>query len=453
MPNIDLSAWTTVSPLLDLALTLGPAERARLLEATARSNPAAAAMLERLLTAHEQLSDSDFLEWPSVAPVAPPGMAGTAVGAYTLDSLLGAGGMGVVWKAHRSDGRYEGAVAIKLLQLAAMSPAGAARFTREGSLLARLAHPHIARLFDAGVAAAGQPYLVLEYVEGQHIDRYCDEQRLDVAARLGLFQQVCHAVAHAHAQLVVHRDLKPSNILVDAAGQVKLLDFGIAAMTADADAPANTAATAARGFTPEYAAPEQVTGGAISTATDVHALGVLLYVLLTGRHPLHDVLGSPAALLGAIADVDPPPMSATAAAEGPSGAADGVTSAAAPSRPLDTRERAEARRIDSRAAAAATSWRSRCHRRPRAAEVRECPLRVRGAPGRRPRAAPRASADCGPPRAAGGPRAEVRTAQPRRRGSWRRGCRGARCRHGHRGLAGHPGGRRAGPRPPPAGAR
>jgi serine/threonine-protein kinase len=195
--------------------------------------------------------------------------------------------MGSVWRAHRNDGRFEAAVAIKLLHPGILDAASAARFTREGTLLARLSHPHIARLLDAGVTPANQPYLVLECVEGIRIDRWVDQHQLNLQRRLRLMQQVAEAVAHAHAHLIVHRDLKPSNILVDASGHVKLLDFGIAKLV-DGSAAADRTVTGGSAFTPEYAAPEQIRGGEITTATDVYALGVILYRLLSGRHPTAD---------------------------------------------------------------------------------------------------------------------------------------------------------------------
>ena len=186
--------------------------------------------------------------------------------------------MGTVWLARRSDGRFEGDVAVKFVNLAVLDELTLERFRREGTVLARLSHPHIARLFDAGMGDSGQPYLVLEYVEGTRIDRYAAEQRLGIAARLELFLQVADAVAHAHANLVVHRDLKPSNILVDRHGQAKLLDFGVSALLGSESAGASTLTLAgSRALTPEHAAPEQLAGGAVTTATDVYALGVLLY--------------------------------------------------------------------------------------------------------------------------------------------------------------------------------
>ena len=237
-----------------------------------------------------------------------PGLAGQTIGPYTLISQIGQGGMGSVWLAERSDGRFERRVAVKFLNIALMGKSGEERFKREGSILGRLAHPHIAELVDAGVSAAGQPYLVLEYVEGDHIDRYCDQQRLDVEARIRLFLDVLDAVAHAHANLIVHRDLKPSNVLVRNDGQVKLLDFGIAKLLeGEGQEGGATVLTVegGRAMTPEYAAPEQVTGAPVTTATDVYALGVLLYVVLTGQHPAGSGLRSPADLVKAIVDTEP----------------------------------------------------------------------------------------------------------------------------------------------------
>jgi serine/threonine-protein kinase len=225
-----------------------------------------------------------------------------------LERLLGRGGMGAVWLAHRSDGRYAGRAAVKLLNLSLLGRAGSTdRFKREGSALARLTHPNIARLIDAGVTGEGQPYLVLEYVEGEPIDRWCEARSFDVAARVRLFLQVVDAVAHAHSKLILHRDLKPPNILVTPDGQVKLLDFGIAKLLDDEQPHMPSALTRFPGhaFTPEYAAPEQVQGAEVTTATDVYALGVLLYSLLTSRHPTADPSQTPVDRLRAVVDIDP----------------------------------------------------------------------------------------------------------------------------------------------------
>ncbi len=283
MRRLDPATWNIVSPLFERALDLDADARRRFVDDVVVSDAKTGEILTRLLGSHDRLLDSSFLDTPPLAD-AEPDLAGTTIGAYTLDAPLGAGGMGVVWRAYRSDGRYEGAVALKLLQLAVFERHSETTFTLEGTLLARLSHPNIARLLDAGVTAAGQPYLVLEYVRGARLDTFADAQHLDVPARLSLLLQVVDAVAHAHGHLIVHRDLKPSNVLVDGEGRVKLLDFGIGAWLERGASGA--AAPGPRTFTPEYAAPEQIRGGAITTATDVYALGMLARVLLTGRTSL-----------------------------------------------------------------------------------------------------------------------------------------------------------------------
>jgi serine/threonine-protein kinase len=301
--------WRVLSPYLDEALDIAPEERADWLESIRKQNPALATDLQTLLREHGALGDEGFLDagaptLPSSAP-----RAGQTLGAYTLESPIGQGGMGTVWAARRSDGRFEGRAAIKFLNVALLGGGGEQRFKREGSFLARLAHPNIAHLIDAGVSAGGQPYLVLEYVEGHHLDAYCSEHALDIDARIRLFLDVIAAVAHAHANLIVHRDIKPSNVLVTAEGQVKLLDFGIAKLLED-EAAENAATVltreGGRALTLAYAAPEQVTGTPVTTGTDVYALGVLLYLLVSGKHPAESVLRSPADLMKAIVDTEPP---------------------------------------------------------------------------------------------------------------------------------------------------
>jgi eukaryotic-like serine/threonine-protein kinase len=307
---MDRSLWQALSPFLDRALELEPGPRAGFLASVKSDNPTVAGALERMLAEHERVLASDFLEsGPTETGTVPAILAEQTVGAYTLERPLGMGGMGTVWLARRSDGRFEGQVAVKLVNLSVLDAATMDRFAREGTFLARLSHPHIARLFDAGVTTTGQPYLVLEYVNGTRIDYYADSHRLDVRARIELFAQVAEAVAHAHANLVVHRDLKPSNILVDSAGQVKLLDFGIAKLI-ESDPPRDGALTAvtAPALTPRYAAPEQVSAGQITTATDVYALGVLLYELVSGCHPTARET-DPVAQVRALVEREPPRLS------------------------------------------------------------------------------------------------------------------------------------------------
>lgn len=307
----DLRArWASASPYLDTVLDLPPAERAAWLAAMRIERPRLAAELAGWLEACEELEASAFLT--DEAPVAPTRatLAGMEVGPYRLSEPVGHGGMGSVWAAERVDGRFQRRVAVKLLNAALVGRDGQARFEREGRILARLAHPQIAQVIDAGVTAVGQPYLALEFVDGRPIDQHCDAARLSTDARLRLMLEVCAPVEHAHANLVVHRDLKPSNVLVASDGSVKLLDFGIARLLdAGDDGVAATRASEAL-LTPAFAAPEQVAKTAVTVATDVYALGVLLYVLLTGRHPLEPALGSPASLLQAIVGTEAPPMSA-----------------------------------------------------------------------------------------------------------------------------------------------
>jgi serine/threonine-protein kinase len=306
---MDSALWRSLSPLLDEALDLSARAREGLVETVRARSPELAGALEALLADHERVLQSGFLDESAHDYLGrPPALTGQRVGAYTLERPLGAGGMGAVWLAGRNDGRFQGHVAVKLLNLSVLDRLGEARFRREGTLLARLSHPNIARLLDAGVADSGQPYLVLEYVEGIRIDRHADDRRLSVDERVALVLQVADAVAHAHANLVVHRDLKPSNILVDTTGQVKLLDFGIATLLVD-DARGELTMTGLGPLTPEYAAPEQATGGVVTPATDVHALGVLLYLLLTGRHPAGASRTSPAELLRAVIDDEAPRLS------------------------------------------------------------------------------------------------------------------------------------------------
>src|ERR1700733_2371797 len=228
MRTLSPERWQIISPYLDQALAMTDDAQATWLSSLRQQHPELAAELATLLDEHRMLMQEGFLEKGPPGWSSAPGLAGQSIGPYTLISQIGQGGMGSVWLAHRSDGRFERRVAVKFVNLALAGKGGEERFKREGSILGRLAHEHIAELVDAGVAPSGQPYLVLDYVEGEHIDRYCDEKELDIEARIRLFLEVLVAVAHAHANLVVHRDLKPPNVLVNKDGQVKLLDFGIA---------------------------------------------------------------------------------------------------------------------------------------------------------------------------------------------------------------------------------
>ena len=285
MSTFDSKRWLRVSRHLDDVLDLAPHERPASIAALRERDPDIATDVEAMLDQHRQLSDEGFLDTAPPKPV-DASLTGVTIGAYTLTAAIGHGGMGSVWMAFRSDGRFDSRVAVKLLNAALVGRGGEERFRREGTILGRLAHPHIARLIDAGVSNTGQPYLVLELVEGRHLDVYCDEEGLSVEQRIRLFLDVLAAVSHAHANLIVHRDLKPSNVLVTDKGQVKLLDFSIAKLMEDEEFLSRLTRDGGAVLTPKYAAPEQVSGGPITTATDVYALGVLLYELLSGLHPL-----------------------------------------------------------------------------------------------------------------------------------------------------------------------
>ena len=306
--RFDKARWEKLSPLLDELLALDASSRAGRIAELRRQNSSDVDDLTDLLAQYAEMEREGFLEDPVVRPVQEPGLQGQVIGNYTLDSLLGQGGMGAVWLAHRSDGRYEARVAVKLLNPALLGPGGIERFRREGRALGRLTHPNIARLIDAGVTQTGQPYLVIDYVEGETITKWCETRQLDLNARVRLFMDVLAAVAHAHSKLILHRDIKPSNILVATDGQVKLVDFGIAKLIddgTDATPMADLTHLGAYAFTPEYAAPEQVQGGEVTSATDVYSLGALLYVLLTGLHPTLGTGHAPLERMRGIVDTEP----------------------------------------------------------------------------------------------------------------------------------------------------
>ncbi len=278
--------WAAVRSLLEQALALPAAQRSALL-----ADPALDAALVadvRSLLAHES-TGSDFLARPAAAQAlldAEPDSAreGQQLGAWRIVSRLGSGGMGEVWLAERADGAYAGQAAVKVLKRGMDSASVLARFAQEQQALARLQHPNIAHLIDAGRTADGLPYFVMERVQGRPIDQAC--AGLAPRERVLLFLQLADAVAHAHRNLLVHRDLKPSNAMVTATGQVKLLDFGIAKALDPLEGSDGFSTVAGdRPYTPHYASPEQVRGEPVSTATDVYSLGVLLYVMLTGQRP------------------------------------------------------------------------------------------------------------------------------------------------------------------------
>ncbi len=290
---IDTIRWQRLLALFDDLGDLPAAERAARLVELQAEDPALAQRLTAMLASDD--SDSGLLDHSlqDLAPDLHAQLTGdqddaaatdTRIGHYRLIRRIGSGGMGEVWLAERADGEYQQQVALKLLKRGMDTDAVLLRFRRERSILARLSHPNIVRLLDGGVSPDGRPYYVMEHVDGASVTRHANEQALDVRARVALIAVIADAVAHAHAQLVVHRDLKPSNVLVDASGMPHLLDFGIAKLLEESGEQTLTG-TGMRLLSPAYASPEQIRGEPVGTGTDVYALGVLLFELLTGRLP------------------------------------------------------------------------------------------------------------------------------------------------------------------------
>lgn len=306
-------AWHRLRDAFDRVADAPPEERPALLAALRATDAALAADLEALLAA----SDEAFLSTPlidvaGIGPTAPELGPGTRIGGYTILERIGQGGMGDVYSARIAEADFEKVVAIKVMRAPATNADAQERFTRERRILAQLDHRNIAQLHDGGVTADGRPFLVMEHVRGQPITVWCESHRLRLAQRLSLFRQVAGAVHHAHQRLVVHRDLKPGNILVTDDGTVKLLDFGIAkVLEGDGDDQQAVTMPDQQAVTPQYAAPEQLSGEPITTATDVYALGLLLFELCTGTRPFHRGGMSVVELVRAVMD-DQPPMASRA---------------------------------------------------------------------------------------------------------------------------------------------
>jgi eukaryotic-like serine/threonine-protein kinase len=309
--------WGRIEACLDQLLDLPARDRRAAISDITAGDPALARALSALL---DQIGAPDTrLDKPAIGLIAPAeplplGLsAGQTVGAYRVIALIGRGGMGEVYRAERADGQFEQQVALKVIRREAIDHVS--RFQFERQILARFDHPFITHIYDGGVLADGQPYMVMELVAGQPITAWCAERSTDLKGRLSLFLNVCDAVAYAHRNVVVHRDIKPANLLVTEAGQVKLLDFGIAKLLSDPKG----ALTRMTPMTPDYAAPEQLTGGPISTATDVYALGALLFELLAGGRPfvldglplaaaVNEVLNRPAPILSRFAQATKNPQ-------------------------------------------------------------------------------------------------------------------------------------------------
>lgn len=306
---MENSAWEQLQFWFEEALKQPPAERIPFIETNCQETPGLAAEVLALLKADESedtLLSGMLLPRGGLEELLSP-MEGVIIGPYQIDRLLGRGGMGAVYLAHRIDGQFEQQVAIKLLKRGMDSDELLHRFRIERQIQARLEHPHIARLLDGGLSADGQPYFTLEYVPGLPLNQYVAQRPWNLNERLQLFQQICDAIQYAHSQLVIHRDLKPSNIMVSPDGQVKLLDFGIARILDDD--PAGITREGHRVYTPEYASPEQAQGKSVGIATDIYSLGVLLYELLAGTRPLDLEELSPAARERRICEDRPKPPS------------------------------------------------------------------------------------------------------------------------------------------------
>ncbi|MFT7479799.1 MAG: serine/threonine protein kinase/tetratricopeptide (TPR) repeat protein [Gammaproteobacteria bacterium] len=307
------SDWQRVRKLVEDALSHPTTERAAFVESECGADEALRVRVLALLAQDD--ADDDYMAPPGgmIFGAADPPQQGNnqglprRLGPWELRRELGTGGMGSVYLAVRADGQFQRQVAIKLIRTGMDHGEMIARFHRERQVLANLDHPGIARMLDAGLSADGRPYLVMEFVEGIPIDRYCDENRLSPEERVELFRQVCDAVQHAHQNLVVHRDLKPNNILVTSSGEPKLLDFGIAKIL-DPEKAAGVEMTQGvmHFMTPAYASPEQIRNRTVTTASDVYSLGVVLYRLLTGHLPLDLGTGTPAEIERVVCEVDPP---------------------------------------------------------------------------------------------------------------------------------------------------
>jgi eukaryotic-like serine/threonine-protein kinase len=325
MQRLTPERWRLLTPILDLAFELAPDARADYLDHACAGDADLRADVDALLAAG--LASGDFLEEPIdvyVTGLEPPGAdaglpaalvdhevtAHDQIGPYRVVGELASGGMGTVYVAERADGQFEQRVALKLVRRELDTDIARRRFLVERQILARLSHPHIARLVDGGLLRGGRPWFAMELIDGVPLTRYCDDHRLSIERRLELFLAVCEAVRYAHQNLVVHRDLKPSNMLVNADGHVTLLDFGIAKLiegdTASDDALVEPITrTELRAMTPEYAAPEQIRGDPVSTATDVYALGAVLYELLTGHRAHRFERRTPAEYERVVCDTEP----------------------------------------------------------------------------------------------------------------------------------------------------
>ncbi len=326
MPNFSPDRWQNVRRIFDAALDYPTLERPGFLTRECAGDAEVRAEVESLLKAHDREDDRvEQVVGDAIADAKRgPLRVGTTLGPYRLGELIGEGGMGSVYLADRTDETFEMSVAIKVVRGGLDSTRVIERFREERRILATLDHPNIARILDGGTTDDGLPYLVMEYIRGVSLDHYCADENVDLRARVRLFRLICGGVDHAHRQLVVHRDLKPANVLVTPEGVPKLLDFGIAKILEVASDSGGLTQSLFRPMTPHYASPEQIRGEPVSTATDVHALGILLYELLTGRHPFSSQATTPRELEEAVLNRDPNTPSTVVSRQGLAGDLDNI---------------------------------------------------------------------------------------------------------------------------------
>ncbi|MBK8247171.1 MAG: serine/threonine protein kinase [Gemmatimonadetes bacterium] len=312
MSATKVERWAQVESIFVRAVELRAEERGAFVAASCGGDATLQREVQDLLAGHDSAGGDaypDRLLTPSGHLPSDGRITGSRLGPWAIDELIGRGGMGDVYRAHRADAQYEQQAAVKVMRAGRDPDAMLQRFRSERQILARVQHPNIATLLDGGLTDDGTPWLAMQFVDGITITEWAREHALGLRERLALFRTVCEAVHAAHGHLVIHRDLKPSNILVTADGKVRLLDFGIAKVL---DASATSPETGdLLLLTPEHAAPEQFRGEAVTTATDVYALGVLLYQLLAGSRPYQ--LTPTTALAHAVCEDDPPPASIAAA--------------------------------------------------------------------------------------------------------------------------------------------
>jgi eukaryotic-like serine/threonine-protein kinase len=305
---MEAERWQRIESMFHAVLDCAPERREALLSSACNGNAELRSEVESLLAAYQEAGFTRSAAFQDGVKLLEKRVdhrqQGRQIGPYRIVREIGRGGMGAVYLAARADAAFEKLVAIKIIRRGLDTDDLIQRFRGERKILATLDHPNITRLLDAGSTDDGLPYFVMEYIEGEPIDQYCDARKLNVTERLKLFQGVCAAVRYAHQNLVIHRDIKPGNVLVTKEGVPRLLDFGIAKLLAPGTSPDETL-TRVHPLTPEYAAPEQVRGEAVTTASDVYSLGVLLYFLLTGKMPYRGPMSSSAEIERTICEEEP----------------------------------------------------------------------------------------------------------------------------------------------------